>query len=594
MNLTPRQEQAVKAAHGHYVVLAGPGCGKTHLITEKVIYLFKREVIPDPFGLLAVTFTDGAARIMKARLRLKGFDQWERIFVGTFHSFGCYLLRGYGSDIGVREDYEVLDPADQLSILQDLRRRYVRQYRADELKNLFEGFKRRGIYPDHLGPSYSQRLRTAFQEYQTTLEKQNKIDFADMVFFGSRLLRKSSLARRLYTNFFRYIIVDEFQDTDRQQLDMIHILSKPAIGSTVVGDDDQSIFGWRGALRENVYRIRELLGSKEIIVGQNFRSDEAIVEAAQQVIGFDPDRREKAIVPVSSERGYLHWCKFEDPAIEAKQVATWIKSILERAMVPDPGEIAVITRVHYRAEEIVQELMRNSIPWFDPSRLHFQESWETSLALAAIELAHDPNSSLFLHRVLSVIEEAGFAVSLGMEDALEVALIIRDKLRGIRISEIDAGMLPDILEIASINEIVKKASAGISDSKRRLENLKYLLRDISSEVEEHDIGVLDAINRFMGYGAIQVISGHQSKGREFDIIFFLGLEDDLVPFWKSHSESSDLAEERRIFYVGLTRARKRVILTSVSWRNTSLGRKETFPSRFLRQIPGHYFSEISL
>jgi DNA helicase-2/ATP-dependent DNA helicase PcrA len=375
---------------------------------------------------------------------------------------------------------------------------------------------------------------------------------------------------------------------------MIRLLAEPAMGSTIVGDDDQSIFGWRGALRENVYKIKELLSSTEVFLGQNFRSDEVLVEAAAKVIGFDPNRRDKDIEPVSKERGHLYRCAFDNPEDEAKCVVKWISRILDNNMVDDSGAIAVIARTHYRTEWIIQEMDKIGVHWFDRSRLNFQDSWETALGLAIIELAHDPSSSLFLHRTLVAVEEGGLAFRLGDRDSLDIVVRIRDKLKRSGSIEFDPDKVYKILDTAGMKEIIQNASGGISDANRRITNLKGMIKDINSEAKKHNIGLLHIVDRFLGHGAIQIISGHQSKGGEFDIVFFIGLEDDVLPDYRAHKDNEKLAEERRIFYVGLTRACKAAYLTSVDHRPMHGWVKNAIPSRFIGHIPDEYFSKVAL
>jgi len=590
MGLTPNQEKVVKATTGHYVVLAGPGCGKTHTITEKVLYIFEKESIQEPHGLLAVTFTDYAARVMRARLCSKGFRQWNRIWVSTFHSLGRYILGCYGSDIGIREDFEIIESHKRNMILRKLANNYPIGFSYDKLGSLFEKLKREGIYPGQDNDYSLPHISKAYEEYNHILRERNLLDFGDLVALAVQLLQESDFVNRLFTNFFRYVVVDEFQDTDKQQLEMIRIFAEPAVGSTIVGDDDQSIFEWRGALRQNVYKIKELLGSTEIVLGQNFRSDKVIVEAAAKVIGFDPKRRKKDMKSVSRRKGHLYRCGFHDADDEAEYVVKWIKETLER-IVHDPGDVAVIVRNHYRKRWIVQEMDRIGVSWFDRSRLRFQDSWETALALSIVELAHDPTSSLFLYRVMASVEEGGLAYRLGEKDALDLALKIRDSLKASEDLDLYPDNVRDVLNAAGMAEIIRDASAGISDARRRTKNLEKMMKDIFSEAKKHQIGLLDVVNRFSGHGAVQVLSGHQAKGGEFDVVFFIGLEDGVLPDYHSHDDENKLAEERRIFYVGLTRARKAAYLTYAvnrpGWANAK-------PSRFIKTISDEYFSEVIL
>lgn len=590
MSLTKEQREIVEATTGHYIVLAGPGCGKTHTIIEKILYIFKKEIIPEPYGLLAMTFTNTAACEMRTRLRSKGFSQWNRIWIGTYHSLGRHILGCYGSDIGIREDFGIIEESNRNSVLNKLIRNYSISSSLQDLRSLFEELKRKGIYPGKGDDYLAANICKAYREYDQILRNSNLLDLGDLVALAVELLQKSDLVNRLYTTCFRYVVVDEFQDTDMQQFEMVRLFAEHAIGSTIVGDDDQSIYGWRGALRKNVYRIKELLGSEEIILGENFRSDEVIVEAAKRVIGFDPERRDKDMKAASSERGHLYKHQFYDPHIEAEYVVERIKDL--RNMVDDLGKIAIIARTHFRTRWVKEESNGRDIPWFDRSFLKFDDSWEARLALSIIELAHDPSSSSFLHRVMTSAEEAGLTFLLGDKDALDIALEIRDRFKASGNIELNPNKVNKILTVAGMEGILRNASSGASDFSRKKRNLEKMKNNIISEYDRQEIDLLNIVKRFSGLGAIQVISGHGAKGSQFDFVFFIGLEDDLLPHCRNQNDEDRLAEERRIFYVGLTRARKAVYLTSVADRPGSR-RAICVPSRFIMHIPDRYFDEVT-
>lgn len=591
MNLTPKQLEVVESVSGHYVVLAGPGCGKTRTIIEKIAYLFKRGVIPEPFSVLALTFTDAAARVMRSRLRDRGFNEWPRVWVGTFHSFGHYVLSSYGSNVGVREDFEIIEDDVRNEIIKQSINAHSFSLRVWDERDRIDRMKRSGIYPGQGDERLPDDARVVYQEYQKELERKGLIDLGDLVALSVRLFRDSDFVRRAYTGSFKYVIVDEFQDTDRQQLELVRILAEPAIGSTVVGDDDQSIFGWRGALRENVSRIKAILNSKEIVMGANFRSDQVIVEAAEKVIGEDLSRAKKDLISVSPDRGRLFKRGFDSPAEEAEAIASWIEGISRGGQVEDLGEIAVITRVHNRAEHALESLAKRGIPWFDRSRLKFRDSWETALALSALVLACDPGSSLYLHRVMKAVEDGGLAYLLGGEDALNVAVEMAEALKKDHLPVADPEHCLEILETAGIPDMVDKACSGSSDRKRRLKNVAALLADVV-ELSHDGLSLAATVERLSNLGAVQILSGHAAKGTEFDVVFLAGLEDDIIPFYRAHGDADALAEERRIFYVGLTRARKACYMTYAMHRPVRDWTKDTAPSRFLERIPAEYFSEL--
>jgi len=588
MPLTSEQNHVVTATDGHIVVLAGPGSGKTHTIIEKILYLFSKDIIPAPYGLLAITFTNAAANEMRSRLRSKGFSQWNRIWVGTFHSFGLYLLTCYGSDVGVREDFNIVDMEVQKEFINESSPGHLNPKEIEARKSAIEGLKRKGIYPNMGDAQVENELRITYHKYQQFLNEHNLLDFGDLVALSVRLLKQSALAKRLFTNFFRYIIVDEFQDSDNQQLEMIHILAQGAIGSTIVADDDQSIYRFRGAIRENLLKIKELIKAEEIVLGANFRSDKVIVEAAKAVIGYEDSRTPKEIEAVSINSGYLYKCEFPNPTAEAEQVVKWIGELISQQQVKDLGEIAIITRAGYRAKCVLKEMNQAKIPCFDRSRIGFQDSWEATLGLAILNLACDLNSSDRLHRVVSAIEDGGLAFRLGDKDALDLALQIRDRL----VASIPLNAIPEnakiILDIAKCEQMIHKVCWSDTEAKRLLKNLNKMIEVMTQQAQLLKLNLNDTLNRLAGYGAVQVMSAHGAKGREFDQVFLVGLEDDVLPGYRTHKNENDIAEERRIFYVALTRARKAAYLTSAEeWDNI-----EKEQSRFINHIPKEFFSPL--
>ena len=592
MGLTLEQRKIVESIEGHYVILAGPGCGKTRTIIEKILYLFEKNKIPEPYGILAVTFTEAAAYAMRTGLRSRGFKDWDRIRVNTFHSLGAYILRCYGSDIGIREDFKIIEDDRRLAILNQLIEKYPISTSPSQLDDSFERLKRKGIYPEEGKGNLLEIQYKIYKEYQDNLRKENYLDFGDLVALAVKLLNKSNFVKRIYTNFFRYVMVDEFQDTDEQQLELIRILAENAIGSTIVGDDDQSIYCWRGALRENVFKIKRLLNSTEVVLELNFRSDEIIVDAASKVIGIDSNRRDKAIKSVSKERGHLYKYQFENPTEEAKFITDWIINGLKNTVISKLESVVVISRTHDRTIWLKQEMDKFGIAYFEPYKIHFRISWESKLGLAILEIALNPTSSLALSRLLTIIEEGGIAYCLGFDDGLDISRKICDQFKISDKIDLIPNNVGKILKISGIWDIIKQTSSSNGDAERRTLNLNKMINDIISEAETHHLNLETIIKRFLGYDAIQIITGHYSKGTEFDVVFFIGLEDDLLPLFSTHGKPDEIAEERRIFYVGLTRARKIAYLSSVARRPVTHWIKSTIPSRFLRYIPEEFFDEI--
>lgn len=589
MPLTPEQTCTIQKTTGHTVVLAGPGSGKTHTIIEKIFYIFEKNIIPEPHGLLVITFTNAAANEIRSRLRSKGFQQLSRVWIGTFHSFGSYLLSCYGSDVGVQENFGLLEKEAQDQIINHVISKCLKGVSSSNFKSTLEALKRKGIYPGRNDENLDPKLRLAYKIYQKELAQRNTLDFGDLVALSVRLLQESVLASRLFKNFFRYVIADEFQDSDLQQLEMIYLLAKDAVGSTIVADDDQSIYRFRGAVRENVAKIEKLLNAEKIILGTNFRSDQIIVDAARAIIGFETNRTPKEIRAASKNTGSLYKVEFPTQDSEAVQIAKWVTKLATQKRIETLGEIAVITRNRARANKILAELDKVEIRWFDRSRLNFQDSWEISLGLAILALSCDLNSSVQLRKVLDAIEDEGISSRLGYKDALDIAIKIRNCLLEKLDFHPSSENIETICEIVQLETLVRSVCWSSTDANCLLSNLYKMFDDLKQEAQFLGLNLLDTINRLAGYSAVQIMSGHASKGREFDYVFLAGLEDDVLPFYKTHNNEEELAEERRIFYVSVTRARKAVYLTSAA-KTTGTWKRQ--PSRFIKHIPEELFCSL--
>jgi DNA helicase-2/ATP-dependent DNA helicase PcrA len=584
MPLTDEQQAVVCADRGNFVVLAGPGSGKTRTIIEKILHLFNDKVIPEPFGLLAITFTNAAANEMRSRLRTSGFRQWDQVFIGTFHSFCHYMLSCYGSDVGVREDFDVVDSPTQDSILEEILNDYP-HLTLSNIKKTIEGLKRQGIYPGIKDEKIAPELRAIYSAYQTSLMEHNLVDFGDLIFFAIRLLEESELSKRLFTDRFHHILVDEFQDTDPQQLELIKILAERATSVSIVADDDQSIYGWRGADRRNVETIAEYLEAKSLQLGINFRSDQVIVEAAEYVIQQDADRTPKAITASSEDRGHLFYGQFADPVEEANYVGNRIIELLRRGVVDDPGQIAIIARARWRVEWIIDCLDSISINWFDRSRLNFIDDWDALLAIAVLKLAIDPESTEGLYNVMSTIEDAGLAYQLSVQDAIDVALELKINIQETIIEEPSLTNIDEILVASGFWRLLEQASWSSTEQKNRIDNANKMVEDLIRVAEQCNLSLQHSLDHLAGLGAVQILTGQGAKGREFDQVFFIGLEEGVIPDYRADNEDK-IAEERRIFYVGLTRARKAAYLSSVAQRPTRWGNmRDQEQSRFISHIP---------
>jgi superfamily I DNA/RNA helicase len=464
--------------------------------------------------------------------------------------------------------------------------------KVNDIKTAIERLKRQGIYPGVKDEKVHPGLIKIFTEYQLSLKESNWIDYSDLIYYTISLLESSRLAHRLITNHFRYLLVDEFQDTDGQQLKLIEILARNTMGTTIVADDDQSIFGWRGANRKNVEILAKRLGAETVPLGVNFRSDQVIVDAANKVIQKDANRFQKKISAASKDFGKIAYKKFQNYKEEGESLSSLIKKLVENKELEDLGDVAIISRVRWRADIIREMFDLEKINWFDRSRLSFEESWDALLALDILNLSLNLDSSNNLYALMSTIESTGLAMQLDYEDALDLTLEICNMLKASAAQSIRDENANSILLSSGYLDLVKKVSWSDTEANNRLKNIEKLTNELVDLKNKLNLCLEDAVRRLAGSEAVQFLTGQESKGREFRYVFFVGLEEGVLPDKRSLDDEK-LAEERRIFYVGLTRAKKAAYLTSVSNPTDRWGRVSSLkPSRFISHIPEELFTEF--
>lgn len=583
--LTDAQRRVVEATTGHQLVLAGPGSGKTHTVTAKIGHLFVVDAVLGPYRVAALTFTNAAAREMRGRLRRRGFSQWDRLFCGTYHAFGQHLLAYFGRFVGVPEDLDV-DPDTARRLIEAVVAEYPR-FTDWALREKIDEKKRRGILPSELAPprdEYESDLAGAYGIYEQRKRERGILDYADLILWSARLLKETPAVRERLRNAYRYVIADEFQDTDSQQLDIVLALAEGQ-SSTVVADDDQSIYAWRGAVRENVTAVRDALGADQVLLGTNFRSDAVIVEAALEVIAGDPGHSSKELKAASSARGAISGELFEGPDDEAAEVADRIVTVLDRTLISSLADVALIARTHKRVEAVLAALDDRGVSWFSRDRLRFEDSWDTELALAVLFAGLNLGTAEALRLLYIAIEDCGLDRVLD-EDALRIAQALTRVLES---TTLPTAWTPEDLDrhfgALGIWDWIARASSSDVDARRRTANVRLLFKELVAEKGEGQDPDF-VVRRFLGHDAVQVMTGHGSKGREFDVVFLIGLEDGTLPFYKALKDETQLPEERRIFYVGLTRAKRLAVMTRVK----RLYGYSKARSRFVDSIPRTCFT----
>jgi len=629
--LNERQREAVLATEGPVLVLAGAGTGKTRVITYRVAHLIEQGVPPG--AILAVTFTNKAAGVMKERiqdlLRAAGRDASD-VWVSTFHSFCARLLRREAQHLGLPRDFAIYDDDDQTAAvkraLQELGLA-AEDYPPRSLRAQISHAKNHGISPDEM-ESQARQMRDrgredaagVFRAYNEILRKAAALDFDDLLLRAVELLRDHPDVRAAWSGRFQYLMVDEFQDTNRAQEELVRLLAGTRKNVCVVGDEDQSIYGWRGARAGNLKRFtQDFPGAKVIRLEENYRSTQTILDAAAAVVKNNSDRLGKNLQATLGSGSPLRFFEAPDSIAEAEFICGELFSLVRG----DPNaRVAVLYRTGAQSRSFEEVLRRLGIRYRVVGGFSFYERAEVRNALAYVRLLFHPEDNVRLLRVLNVPPRGiGASTVAALEArAKETSKSLWDTIRagefstGKKISGALNGfreLIETLQEECSelppaqvIERVLEKT--GYLDWVEQQDNLEHTsraenLRELSNAMAEateqgqtledlldHAALVSDA-DEYEEDVPVSLMTLHSAKGLEFDAVFLAGLEEGLLPHGRALNTPGEIEEERRLFYVGMTRAKQSLALSrAVYRRNYGEDRlRASLPSRFLAEIPSN-------
>ncbi|MBN1420183.1 MAG: UvrD-helicase domain-containing protein [Planctomycetes bacterium] len=636
--LNPEQRDAVETTEGPLLVLAGAGTGKTRVITHRVARLIQREVPPE--SILAVTFTNKAANEMRERIRAMVGPLDPGPWISTFHSLGAAILRERAPAIGYRPNYTIYDPADAIALLRVI----VRDIACDGARLSPEEAFRRISWaktafqgPEDLeGRAASAKeaaVARAYERYLEAMAARNALDFDDLIYRTVRLLEADRKVAQAYRKRFRYILVDEYQDTNASQYRFLRALAGRKPNLCVVGDDDQSIYGFRGAQRELILRFaRDFRGTKVIRLERNYRSTEPILGLANEVIGRSAARHEKNLRSVCGGGEPVLWVEAPDAEDEARWVAADIRRRRAGGGIPWRA-FAILVRSSVQARPIEERLRLDSIPYAVVGGQSWFDRKEIRDLLAYFSLVANPFDEVSFLRIANFPRR-------GVGDVCLKTLAEVSASRGApapallgSIGEIGALAPRSRAALAGLHDVLERARAELrrgsaaAMARRLLADIGYehALRDLYDDPQviqarwnsvlslvaslERDVDGGDgprAFARFLqaltltadrnepergaGKDEVGLITLHSAKGLEFPFVYLAGVEEDLLPHAKAVAEGdASIEEERRLFYVGITRARKGLVLTTAKSRLVRGRPKETVPSRFLTELPPGLF-----
>jgi DNA helicase-2/ATP-dependent DNA helicase PcrA len=632
--LNPQQLEAVRATEGPVLILAGAGSGKTRVITYRVAHLIENQNVR-PDSILAVTFTNKAAQQMKDRLSALLRNRLGNPLIATFHSFCVRVLRRYISAIGYGNDFTIYDDADQLSLVKSCLKdlgldEKILQPRAalsriSHAKN--HGVDPAGAYQQAYDAK-TEKIAVAYEMYEKKLRHANALDFDDLLLKTVLLLSQHESIRETLNAQYRFLMVDEYQDTNRTQYRLIRQLTEKQQNLCVVGDEDQSIYGWRGADIQNILSFEKDYPNARIIkLEQNYRSTKNILDASGSLVSKNEARKGKTLWTERTGGDPVTLYEAPDAESEAQFVAQQIQEYQRR----HPGDsAAVLYRTNFQSRLFEEACRRNNLKYNVVGGFSFYERGEVKDLLAYLKLCLNPNDSVSLLRAINTPPRGIGKTSLdNLElEARQQGMSLWQALgRIIEARSLPARALKALADFQSlmqsfqeqsrqrslselIRSMIEKSgysewleSDGSEEALTRLDNLKELVNaaldaetrgETLSDFLDHAALISDA-DDFNERARVTLMSLHSAKGLEFPLVFVVGLEEGLFPHSRSLGTQAEIEEERRICYVGMTRAEKKLFLTRALSRRFLFGDSpnETERSRFLADIPSTLLENIS-
>ncbi len=628
-DLNAAQREAVAAPPGPLLVLAGAGSGKTRVLTHRVAWLVGVEHI-SPLSIMAVTFTNKAAQEMRGRIEaMLGFPVGGMWF-GTFHGLSHRLLRAHWREAGLPQSFQILDSQDQLRLV----RRTLKNLELDEAywppkqaQWFINSHKEAGRRPQHVGESrdpQQQQLLRVYQAYEEACRRMGLVDFAELLLRAYELLRDDSAMRRHYQQRFRHVLVDEFQDTNAIQYAWLKLFAADSGNLFVVGDDDQSIYGWRGARVENMLQFeKDFPGTKMIRLEQNYRSTATILKAANAVISHNDGRLGKDLWTEGKAGGpillYTAYNDIDETNFVVDRVQDWIAQGQARQ------DVAILYRSNAQSRVLEEALLQAGIPYRVYGGLRFFERQEIKDALGYLRLLASRHDDPSFERIVNVPTRGLGNKTLEAVRALARAENLSLWLAAKRL--VDSGGVPAraanaLAAFLDLINTMDKETAELALAERvehvlarsglfehyqkeqgeraetRIENLEELANACRNFAFDGDDD-MDPLAAFLAHAAleagegqaeawedcVQLMSLHSAKGLEFALVFLTGMEEGLFPHQRSMNEPGRLEEERRLCYVGMTRAMRQLYVTHAEIRRLHGSEHHTSPSRFLGEMP---------
>jgi len=602
-DLNQTQQQAVTfEGSGPLLVLAGAGSGKTRVLTHRAAWLLANGKL-DKGGILLLTFTNKAAGEMKERLEklLTNTARGENtstsevsgalnIFAGTFHSFGAYILRREWRRAGLSANFVIYDQKDQLSLLKNIIKKLnlpEKKYRPKALNSIINSAKNDligwKVFLDSASDQWQENVGLVYKDYQDQLGQASALDFGDLLYLTVKMLRDNSEIREKYQGQFQHILIDEYQDTNKSQYVMTKLLAEKHQSLTVVGDAAQAIYSWRGADYRNLSALKKDFSETTVInLEQNYRSTQTILDAANKIISYNELHPilELYTKKKSGKKIVVHQANNE--STEANFIVEEIKMLINQQNIR-PREIAVLYRTNAQSRTLEDAFIHHGLPYILYGGVKFYQRAEIKDVLALIRVWFNPDDLIAWERIEK---------NMGVRRMRRVKEFIRENESNKYTSE-------ELLnQILPASRYLEKYDQEDKDDYRRLENIRELssvaqqFPDLKNFLEsvalvQQEYSVQEKRKKDTVDEAVRLMTLHSSKGLEFKVVFIAGMEEGLLPHSRSMLDKEELEEERRLCYVGVTRAKSSLYLTYAAKRLYFGKTNYNSPSRFLENIPDH-------
>lgn len=626
--LNDKQKEAVLTTDGPCLVIAGAGSGKTKVLTHKIAYLMAEKHVK-PWNILAITFTNKAANEMKQRVEALVGDAAKDMWIGTFHSICVRILRKSIDRIGFDNSFLIFDTSDQKTLIKECMKTLKiddklftdRSVLAEISNGKNEMLEPAAYKTKYAGDFRKETIGEIYELYQKRLKENNAIDFDDIINFAIKILIENPDVLEYYADKFRYVLVDEYQDTNKAQFTLVTILASKYGNITVVGDNDQGIYSFRGADISNILNFeKDFPGTKIIKLEQNYRCTGNILNAANAVIKHNENKYEKKLWTENGEGALPVIHKSDDEYDEGRYIAEQINH-LKREEYFKYSDFTILYRMNSQSRAIEEILRREDIPYKIVGGLKFYERKEIKDIISYLRLIYNPSDNISLKRVINEpkrgigktsvdsVQELSEKMGISMFEIIKNAEqygLNRLKANSTEFIQLIEEMRSKIEEL-SISELIKETlnksgyvkaleEENTTEAESRIQNLEeFLTVAIEFEEEEADNTLADFLEGITlssdidgmedSEDSVTLMTLHSAKGLEFNTVFLVGMEEGIFPGYKSIGEPKDLEEERRLFYVGITRAKQYLYLTCAKKRTIFGSTSYNAISRFVQEIP---------